>query len=257
MAKKNGKSKQRDDYVYGIVDATATGEIAVRYDSRTGKIELVGAQPGSTKVVRSYKRDTGKDDKVVSSIPHETGAPFDPDDALKAFDCVVAMDTNKRTIAGKECAVCFSYFIPVRFTEHEGDVPYNPLTAYFIIGINEGVNPERIGWHLTLKNNLPAYDPSVHGRLALVTDSELGLHPDINARKIGYYGDQMLPDGAALVYASDKETDTIGGTMLKACHNGATRVIEEMRKRANPFVNINRGGDGNFEAYAQVEFQRV
>ncbi len=45
--------------------------------------------------------------------------------------------------------------------------------------------------------------------------------------------------------------------MLKACQNGATRVIKERCKRTNPFENITRGGDGNFEAYAQVKFQRV
>jgi hypothetical protein len=255
MAKKHGKSKQRDDYVYGIVDARETGEIHVRYDSRTGKIELVGAEAGSTRVVRSYKRDTGKEDKVVSSVPHEPGAPFDPDDALKSFENVVAMDTNKRTIGGKQCAVCFSYFIPVKLNEHTGDIPYNPLAAYFIVGIEDGVNPERIGWHLTLMNNIsPAYDPSRHGRLALVTDSELGLHSDINARKIGYYGDQLLPEWATLVYASDRETDTLGGMLLKACHNAATSVIEEMRKRANPFEKIGNGGVG-FEGYSQVVFQ--
>lgn len=256
MAKKTGKSKARDDYVYGIIDARETGEIQVIYDSSTGKIELVGAEPGSTKVVRSYKRDSGKDDKVVSSIPHDVGAPFDPDDALRSFDHVVVMDTNKRTIAGKECAVCFSYLIPVKLTEHEGDIPYSPLTAYFIVGIAKGVNPERIGWHLTLTNNiLPAYDASRHGTLALVTDSELGLHANINARKVGYYNEHILPEWAKLVYASDKETDTLGGAILKACHNGATQVIEEMRKRVNPFEKIGNG-DANFEGYSQIDFRR-
>jgi hypothetical protein len=253
MAKKVGKTKKREDYVYGIVDTTETGHVEVHYDEETGKIELVGAEPGSTKVVRSYERDSSKDDKVVASIPHDVSAPFDPDDALKSFDCVVA---NKRTIAGKECAVCFSYFIPTRLTEHSGDIPYHPLSAFFIIGLKNGVNPERIGWHLTLKHNLATYDPTTHGKLALVTDSELGLHADINARKIGYYGDHMLPPGASLVYASDKETDTIGGAMLKACHNAANAIIEQAKERANPFEGIERGGDDNFEAFAVVEFQR-
>jgi hypothetical protein len=255
MVKKGEKTNQRDDYVYGVVSASNVSEITVRYDARTGKIELLGADPGSTKVVRSYKRVSGKDDKVVSSVPQEGGAPFDPDDALRSFDCVVAMDTNKRTIAGKECAVCFSYYVPVNFTQHRGDIPYTPLAAYLIVGVGKGVNPERIGWHLTLKNNLPAYNESAHGKLALVTDSELGLHPDINARKIGYYADHMLPDGAALVYASDKETSTIGGAMLKACHNAATKVLEEMRKRKDHLGNFKINGDANFEKYVQIEFQ--
>ncbi|RSV14622.1 hypothetical protein CA235_11120 [Sphingomonas sp. ABOLF] len=102
---------------------------------------------------------------------------------------------------------------------------------------------------------MPVYDPSQHGRLALVTDSELGLHADINARKVGYYGDNLLPEWATLVYASDKETDTLGGAILKACHKSATAVIEEMRKRVNPFEKIGNG-DGNFEGYAVVEFIR-
>ncbi|RZF59119.1 hypothetical protein EWE75_23510 [Sphingomonas populi] len=256
MSKKTGKSKQRDDWVYGIVDARETGEISIRYDSESGKIELVDALPGSTKVERSYKRD-GKTDKVVASIPQDVRAPFDPDDALKTFDNVVVMDTNKRTIAGKVCAVCMSYVIPVKLNEHSGDIPYNPLAAYLIIGVKDGVNPERIGWHLTLTHNiLPAYDPLRHGKMALVTDSELGLHKDINARNVGYYGDNLLPDGITLVYASDKETDTLGGMILKACHNGAKGMIDEFRKRVKPFEGIARGGDGNFEAFAHINFQR-
>jgi hypothetical protein len=253
MAKKIGKSKKRDDYVYGIVNVT-DGFVDIRYDEQSGKIELVGAEPGSTKVERSYKREGGKGDKVVASVPHDPGAPFDPDDALKSFENVVIMDTNKRTIAGKDCAVCFSYNIPVKLTEHEGGIPYGPLAAYFIVGIKKGVNPERIGWHLTLSNSISSeYNPRVHGRLAVVTDSELGLHPDINRQRVPYYADHTLPEWAKLVYASDKETDTLGGEIIKACHKGATLVIEEMRKRANPFDNL-ADGDDNFEGYKQIFF---
>lgn len=166
------------------------------------------------------------------------------------------MDTNKRTILGKQCAVCFSYNIPVRLNHHAGDIPYSPLAAYFIVGIKEGVNPERIGWHLTLKNIiLPVYNPAVHRNLALLTDSELGLHPASNRREIGYYGDNLLPEWATIAYASDKETGTLGGVLLRACHNAATAVIEEMRKRPTPFEKIGNG-DKNFEGYCQVEFQR-
>lgn len=55
--------------------------------------------------------------------------------------------------------------------------------------------------------------------------------------------------------ASDKETDTLGGAILKACHNGATRVIEEMHKRENPFERFGNG-DTNFTGYSQTEFRR-
>ena len=255
MPKDIGKSKKRDDYVQGIVNIGEDGQIRINYDSITGRLELVGAEPGSTRVVRSYKRDSGKDDKVTSSIPHGAGAPFDPDDALKSFESVIAMDTNKRTIAGKECAVCFSYFIPVKLTKHEGDIPYHALTAYLIVGIKKGVNPERIGWHLTLTNNIK-FDPSAHTNLALVTDSELGMHPQINAREIGYYGGDLLPEWAKLVYASDKETDTLGGALLNACHNAATAVLAEFRKGSNPFEKMHEG-DENYEGYVNIDFPRL
>ncbi|HEY0233696.1 MAG TPA: hypothetical protein VGC86_01380 [Afipia sp.] len=244
---KDRKSRDRQDWVYGIVDARESGKIEATYDFERNAIDIVGAEPGSTKTVRSYERASGKP-KVTSSVP-STGT------TMKAFDYVVAIDTNSRMIGGKKCAVCFSYFAPKCLSAYEDRIPFLPLTAYFIIGINDTENPERIGWHLTLTRNIiPAYRAD-HGRIAVVSDSELGLHTQINARKVGYYDNQMLPDWATIVYGSDKERDTLQGAMLALCHQGADRLLNELEKLPEPFAK-QTGGDGAYEGFAEVRFKR-
>jgi hypothetical protein len=66
----------------------------------------------------------------------------------------------------------------------------------------------------------------------LVVDSDLGLHREINGRRVGYYESYMLPQNVTMVYASaDTDRDTLQGVLIRACDRGSRRVLEEFQKR--------------------------
>lgn len=208
--------------------------LSVHYDPQTDQLEIEGAETGSTRTERSYIRETGKP-KVVASIPSDGKSAFAAKDALLSYDWVVAADTNSKSLFGKRCGVCVSYFTPTSPAQCDKKVgvPFRVLAAYLIVDIREGVNPERIGWHLTLSRHLGALIPQSQ-RIALVVDSELGLHRDINARTIGYYRDVILPPQVSISYSSsDTDNETLGGQMIRLCDKMSAICFAEIEKRGS------------------------
>jgi len=229
MSKKDKSAKQRTDSVYGIVNVESDGELSVRYDFATDRIEILDAVPGSTKTERRYERPSGKA-KVVTSIPSDGPSAFDAKRALYAYDWAFAVDTNSTDIDGTRCAVCFSHYVQLPPRGFTGNLVWRPLQAFLISGIAAEINPERIGWFLTLSSLAP-HLPRL-GRVALVVDSELGLHREINGRRAGYYESHMLPQNVTMIYASaDADKDTLQGVLIRACDRGSRRLLEEFKKR--------------------------
>jgi hypothetical protein len=226
-----GKTKARQDAVYGTVNVGENRALTVHYDPQTDQLEIEGAEPGSTRTERSYARDSGKP-KVVASVPSEGKSAFTAKDALFAYDWVVAVDTNTKTLFGKRCGVCVSYFTrtPPASCERSAGVPFICLAAYLMVGMRDGINPEQIGWHLTMTRNLGAPIPSSH-RVAFVVDSELGSHSAINSRKSGYYRHHLLPPQLTISYSSsDVDNETLGGLMIRMCDQMASTCFTEIEK---------------------------
>jgi hypothetical protein len=251
MGRPKNKAQARTDWVYGVVEVGTGGELTVHYDHETDKVEIVGAVSGSTRTERSYERSGGKR-KVVSSIPSSGKTPFSASHALFAYDWVVAIDTNTRTLDGKRCAVCVSYHVPEPpSTYATAGVPFVLLGAFLIVGISNEVNPERIGWHLTLTHHLaPGRVSSQH--IGIVVDSELGLHRAINNREIGYYKSNLLPQTASMIYASaDTDKATLQGAMIRMCDNMASIILEYFEKNGLPQLQSN-SNDENYIASATI-----
>jgi hypothetical protein len=251
LSKRKNRTQDRADWVYGVVDVGTDGSLTVHYDRETDEIEIVGAGSGSTRTERSYERASGKP-KVVSSIPSNGKTAFSANRALFAYDWVIAIDTNSRTVGGNRCAVCVSYYVPKRPATYEAPgVPFVPLAAFLIVGISAGVNPERIGWHLTMKHHLDV-TRVVNQRVAIVVDSELGLHRAINAREIGYYKNNLLPDAVSMVYAStDTDKDTLQGVMIRMCDSTASALLEHFEKIGFPKLP-NNSDDEDYQASATI-----
>jgi hypothetical protein len=229
MSKRNKPAKERTDSVYATVNVESDGSLSIQYDFETDRLEILNAVPGSTKTERRYERPSGKA-KVVTSVPSDGASPFDAKRALYAYDWAFAVDTNNTDLRGSQCAACFSHYVQLPPRGFTGNLLWRPLRAFLISGIAAGINPERIGWFLTLSSLAP-HLPHL-GRVALVVDSELGLHREINGRRVGYYESHMLPQNVTMVYASaDTDKDTLQGVLIRACDRGSRRVLEEFQKR--------------------------
>jgi hypothetical protein len=228
------------------VSAT-NGQLTVHYDPLHDTIEIEGADPGSTRTETSYPRSSGKP-KVVSSVPTFGSSPFTTAKALLSYDRVIAVDTNTRTVSGIRWGICFSYYVPEALNRYQGEIPWLPLGAFLIRDIAVGVNPERIGWHLTLQNYLPRFRHDEES-LAVVVDSELGEHQKINTRKAGYYGSNLLPLRTALIYASsDKDKNTLQGTMIRACDAASLQIWEQLSPRLANLQASRQGIDPNYHS---------
>jgi hypothetical protein len=245
----------RVDSVYATVNIQSDCLLTLNYDFQTDQLEIVGADPGSSRTERRYERSSGKP-KVVSSIPSGGPSAFDAKQALYAFDWALAVDTNSLTTGDTRYGVCFSNYAQMPPRGFVGNIVYRPLGAFLIAGIAEAVNPERIGWFLTIKHHLAAHQAHM-GRIAVVVDSELGLHRAINSREVGYYEGHLMPDNITMVYASsDKDKETMQGVMLRACDRNSRRILGEFRSPgALPVLSPN-SGDKNFAAFAKINFLR-
>lgn len=251
--KQKGKSKTkvRQDYVYATVNVGEDRVLTMHFDRITDQIEIEGADAGSTRTERSYARENGKP-KIVTSIPSNGKSAFAAKDALFAYDSILAVDTNTRTLFGKKCGVCVSYFVPGSPASLAAtkQVPYVVLAAYLIVGIGEGVNPERIGWHLTVSRHISPATPANH-RIALVVDSELGLHREINSRTIGYYRDHLLPPPITIGYSSsDTDNETLGGGMIRLCDQMATKYLDAIPEISQFPSSFVAGNDDFEKAYS-------
>ncbi|WP_158822446.1 hypothetical protein [Granulicella sp. S156] len=250
------KTKTRQDRVYGRVNIGEDRTLTVHYDPETDQVEIEGAEPGSTRTERSYARESGKP-KIVASVPSAGKSAFAAKDALFAYEWVVAVDTNTKPLFGKKCGLCVSYFTPKppASCDRAVGVPFAHLASYLMFGIREGVNPEQIGWHLTMTRNLGAPIPSSH-QIAFVVDSELGSHPDINARKIGYYRDHLLPPQLTIGYSSsDTDNETLGGQMIRMCDQVASKLLLEV-ERLGVLPSNHLPGNDDFEALYAVSGRR-
>jgi hypothetical protein len=255
MKRRRNKTKLRQDQVYGTVNVGEDRTLTLNYYPQTDEVEIVDAEKGSTRIERNYGRNSGKP-KVVSSIPSDGKIFFTAERALFAYDSVIAVDTNSRMIFGKQCGVCVSYFTPQPPAKCDSNgVPFICLAAYLIVGIRKEVNPEQIGWHLILTKHLNS-SRTPDQRIAIVVDSELGSHREINERKKSYYMNNILPAQLTLVYASsDVDNETLGGKMIRMCDGMATKVFDELETKTIPAPR-KKTEDENYEAIYSLGFKR-
>jgi hypothetical protein len=234
------------------VQATTKGKtshITITADEQTGELTIAEADPSSYRSVVYYKRDSGKD-KVLLDMPSAaTLAAFDVNSHLTTqFNQILAVDTNKYEVNGNVFAVACVFVVPERLVAGATKVRAIFLNAFVISDPSALINPERIGWHIALQQNV------VHGRfhpndrIAMVVDSELGELPRMNARSTPYYDGHSLPKNVSLLYASaDNPTDTLPSALIRACDTHANEIAALVRA-SPPFPDL-QPGDSNFRGW--------
>jgi len=243
--KKNEDKIPRDHFVTGRTTELVES-LTFHFDPITGVTSVLELDPNTLRSEISYQRKNGKD-KVIYSTPAVGFSALNEshlDQLKKQFDYLIAVDTNtienpKRT-QGCRVSVCASSAISQSLDALPADLQSQPVAAYLIFDPGPTVNPEPLGWHLNISrlNTIPALSSK---RVGVIVDSELRLVPDINARKIPYYGKHMLPKNMTLIYASSDKPETFVNEMLKHCDVMAELGIAEFRKSAPGLLSRLRG----------------
>ncbi|MCD7096970.1 hypothetical protein [Stenotrophomonas sp. MMGLT7] len=250
--KKRNKNKKKERIEY--IQWTTRGEVTsieVSFDPATGKVTSPQADKHTMRSEISYERDSGKN-KVLASVPAINGASvFDAwEQLVSQATHIIAVDTNSRDVNGRKISVTFACRTAKMLPPApEYSVAFVPLCCYVIFDVTDGVNPERIGWHLTLKNHINIEKLGDGQSLGIIVDSELGKLQDLNKRAAGYYQDILLPEKSFMTYASDAAMENPASVMIKYCHDSANKVFDRM---INDFMNIEIPNNGNSDYRGHV-----
>ena len=241
MRKKKNHSKPRATSLRWKTDGVVSN-ISVTIDPLSGTVSPSSVEPGSVFSVVSYDRQSGKE-KVLVSAPATVDAPaFDLDLQISLRSSkLIAIDTNTKHICGRKVSVTCAYFSDLSFRTAAGATPIEPLCAYAILDSAPGVNAERIGWNLVLKNHINLGSISATDQVGIVIDSELSDLQDLNSRKKPYYESNFLPDGSFFIFASsDASTDHIASNMISLCDRSASMILNHMSSTQFQFGNGNQ-----------------
>lgn len=207
-------------------------KLSITYDSKRDLLTMPDADINTISVERSYKRSSGKD-KVLSSIPGVgMNAAFDVNSMLvKEYDYIMAIDTNSRVIDGNKVSICTCCMVlgSVKQFTTTREVSMS-CDSFLIFNPLETLNPEQIGWFLAIKYLLTLPFDNGRGKLALIVDSEKDSLPKFNSRSLPFFLNHYLDKQLKFCYASDKDTDTISGILLKQCHLRSNELVRAFQK---------------------------
>lgn len=156
---------------------------------------------------------------------------------LTKYSAVYAIDTNTRVIGGT--SISAACFLQCRFIR-EGDsirveAEEGRLNVYEFH--NAQRNPEMLAI-LKVARDVSVMAPRRRGwKVAFITDSELGSHDAINARKKPIFGAHYLPRGFGLLYASQLGGE-IPNYLLRFCDKQSSDYlgfIERGSVKDSPF----------------------
>lgn len=250
--KRNRHQKPRIDSFYATISAPSS-EAKVSINQQSGEITVHGADSNSGRFVRRYARESGKD-KIVSSIPTGRASGFFDlmSNIKRNFKQVVAIDTNTRTISGKLVSVTCSYFTPNLLSPNQTETDAELLGGF--ISFDCGVNPETLGWYLIISKYVKPYLLSADNRLAIVVDSELGRLESYNRSETPYFGEHVLPEHIQFIYASDIDSDSLPGMMIRTCDSIAGQVLDVICSPS--FVMpLPNNGDSLHRGHVPIDFE--
>lgn len=257
MMNHDKRRKERKEFI----TATSVGdttELAVEYDTRTDRLILPGMNPQTVKYSTSYNRESNKE-KLLNVLPccnQQVSIDFNKN-IINNFDHLCAIDTNTRIIEKRKISITASYHVPGLLRLYKQRIPLLPLCAYLIVDINDEINPEVIGWHLFLKNNIKNDYFAGGRRLGLIVDCKLSNHDGINSHKIPYYRNHILPEYVTLIYASsDTGKEYLPNQLIAFCDKASRQVFDYLK--VNPLGALRLSpGDQYFSGFCRIKARNL
>ncbi len=211
------------------------------YDQNGKKLDPVFIEVGD-----AYLRD-GKNHKVLSRARSRNDQiVLDPNRALDKFDHLFAVDTNSVDLNGTKISVAVPIGFKLEFTGPVWNAKYQLLDAFEFR--NCVVNPEIIAW----KNLIERITSGISlkdEKVAIIVDSELNKHTDINKRKEPIIAEFYLPENFELVYASsDTGKENPLNKIISICDSKARNILNRI-KDSNDTISILIKNDTGFYSH--------
>lgn len=207
--------------------------------SKYGDIQLFTKEgiaiPKNTRLEQSYKKNNGKEKKLVS-VPTNSAKNISLQESIKQFDVIFAVDTNTKLSEHHPyksiCSVVRG--IVVKNTEEYG---IDLLFETIFLSDENIAKPENSGWHRTIQHIKEIYPESyMTMKFGIVVDSDLGELQNYNNKTKPFIDNIFLPPNVHLIYASaDVGKENIYNKMIHI----ADKISNQMNK------HLENGGEIN------------
>jgi len=178
----------------------------------------------------SHERDTANKEPKIRTRNGTTpgGISIGGIAELEKFDYIFAIDTNSKIFDKVKISV--ACFLSLKINSSKDGyrlAPAGPAQLIEIYDCND--NPELAAileiaiQELALQQQ---YNADHKLNVAIITDTELGLHSAINSRSAPIYKGQFLPEGFSLIYASSDTGNELPNSLIKACDKAATEHLK-------------------------------
>jgi hypothetical protein len=253
---KKPQKKPLDKWVRFQAKANSAGEVKIEFD-REGKWASDEAINGSMVSYDAYPRASGKH-KIVTQTPGQDRSAFKSlkENIEANYDSIASIDTNDYDLNGRRLAISAAFGTGPVLKPQRTTLEAKQLPAFVVEKIDPSLNSEVIGWHLFFMHVLPLLKCGASNRLALVVDSELGMHDAINHRNSPYYLNHILPDHVDLIYASSDTGTDLPNKLIKACDRSSRDIFRRIESGEIEIPSKLANGNKDFGGYATINFDQ-
>jgi hypothetical protein len=175
-----------------------------------------------------YERPKGPKVQSNQKIPGEL-CTISGLSELDQYDSIMVIDTN--TVEIKENTVSVACFLNCRLIPENDKFKVDAQgNLNFYEFHNVTGNPELLAIFKVATDIKASLNNSKKTRIVFVTDTELGLHNDINNQSAPLYEQHYLPEQFRLLYASADTGREILNRLIRACDHQASLYIKYLQK---------------------------
>jgi hypothetical protein len=214
-------------YECTMANSGNTFEIGVACDEDGSLHFKPVTEVGDAHVTSQYER--GKKPKILSKV--STGkrvAKVSINKAIADYDQLLAIDTNTTEVAGRLLSVTAVVIASLQSSAAGGIVCQYEIPAFITFTSLLGP-PERLGWLFALKELLRCNRISLKSSIGMVVDSDLGLLPEFNSRRMPLIGNEYLLGCVELLYGSADRgsSELIPNRLIKEADKVSSRILKE------------------------------
>ncbi|TFZ08956.1 hypothetical protein [Ramlibacter humi] len=185
--------------------------------------------PSSSTLTTYYER--GSKEKVLHAYYQGSGpACMRIEKVLRDYDQLYCIDTNSMTLQNGHRVAVTTAIHSVAKKMGDNATFISSDMYYQDTAIDPVGNPELAGIWTFLRNLKARTQGQPAMKTLLITDTEYGKVKGWNQRTIPFFGEEVLPEGFDIFYAtSDAGTDEfMPNRLMKACDNLSTQVLRQL-----------------------------
>ncbi|MCK5295952.1 MAG: hypothetical protein KAJ75_03595 [Alphaproteobacteria bacterium] len=148
---------------------------------------------------------------------------------LTRYDSIFVIDTNTKIVDGNQISVACFMCCRLVIEEERFRVEYEEKLNLYEFHNIEG-NPELFSILKVVNDILNSTKNQTEFKIAIVTDTELGSHDNINSRMTPIYGHHYLPNGFTLLYASSDTGKEVLNCLLRSCDKEADNYFKYLKQ---------------------------